>query len=129
MVQPVQPIISNESSLHTSLRNGHVIYTIEDKQKRMAKQEIHRRMGNPIAAAWWKFMPGTTITVKWPAGICIDGTDSSDPNDHYRAELEAAVGKQGRDWDWRVSDDSYKLTIKVRNTHAAWATMALLKWG
>jgi len=85
-------------------------------------------------------MPGVTFTVKWPVGWVIldempDGSttsvQSADPNDHYRPWLEKNVGKQGLDWNWRLWDDNAaenRLTIKIRNKHAKWATMTLLKW-
>ena len=99
-------------------------------------------------AAWWRWMPGDTISVAWPVGkICIvDETDprwdwvmsaslqsfeSADPNDHYRPFLEKNVGKQGWDWNWGVRDNNSaenKLTIKVRKKHGKWATMMTLIW-
>lgn len=85
----------------------------------MSTYEIHYRMGDPITAAWWKFMPGITIELPW----------ITDPNVCWRPELERLVGKKGWDWDWRTSPGTdCTLIIKVRNKHAAWATMALLKW-
>jgi len=115
-------------------------YSITDWQIQMAKWEIHKRAGNLYDAAWWRWMPGVTFTVKWPAGWIVldempDGSttsvQSADPNDHYRPWLEKNVGKQGLDWNWRLWDDNAaenRLTIKIRNKHAKWATMTLLKW-
>ena len=62
---------------------------------------IYRFMNIP-ERIWWKFMPGTTITVKWPRTEWIvlhdDGsTLTCDPNHHYRPWLEKNVGKQGID--------------------------------
>ena len=112
----------------------------------MAKWEIHYRAG-PIASLWWRFMPGVTIKVKWPVGNVIvlptdDGWDwmlgtprqeifSADPNDHYRPWMEANVGRQGWDWNWRLTDNDLAeniLTIKFRRSKASLATIAALRW-
>lgn len=100
----------------------------------MAKQEIHWRMGNPISALWWKLMPGTTATVKWPVSH-----ESADPNEMYRPWLEKHVGRQGWDWDWRISNVAADngqgtigfdtLDIKFRKGKAKYATIAALNWG
>ena len=114
---------------------------------KMAKWEIHKRAGNLYDAAWWRFMPGETITVKWPVGkITVDETNlrwdwvmsaslqsfqSADPNDHYRPWLEKNVGRQGWDRNWALRDNNSaenRLTIKVRKKHAKWLTMAALMW-
>ena len=119
------------------------------KQTYMAKSEIHRRTLNIFSNLWWKFMPGTTIKVKWPNGPMIQEhidqykTDeellSADPNDHYRPALEQNVGKQGWDWDWRIgsikADNGFGTTgydtllIKMRKGRDEYATIATLKWG
>lgn len=101
-----------------------------------------------INLLWWKFMPGSTIKVKWPTGnIIVDHNDSrwqdmggavwvdlgfsSDPNDHYRPWMEKNVGRQGWDWDWSMFDEdvvnSY-LTIKFRKGKEAHAIHAALRW-
>jgi hypothetical protein len=106
----------------------------------MAKWEIHKRAGNLYDAAWWRWMPGVTISVKWPNGWVVldkmpDGsttsTQSADPNDHYRPWMEKHVGRQGRDWQWGLRDNNAaenRLTIKIRNKHAKWATIAAIQW-
>lgn len=124
----------------------------------MAKQEIVKRTLDPIRNLWWRCMPGTKITVKWPAGLVeIDDSmpqwdwtigpakyvvASADPNDHYRPWLEKNVGRQGWDWDWRLGPITGAqgskngptiltgdyLVIKFRKGKAKYATMALLKW-
>jgi hypothetical protein len=119
-----------------------------ERQEDMAKWEIHKRAGNLVDAAWWRWMPGVTINVKWPVGLVFvldekdrrwDWTmgttnqsfDSADPNDHYRPWLEQNVGKQGWDWQWGLRDNNAaenRLTIKVRTKHAKWATVASLLW-
>jgi len=119
-----------------------------ERQEDMAKWEIHKRAGNLLEAAWWRWMPGVTINVKWPVGLVFvldekdrrwDWTmgttkqsfDSADPNDHYRPWLEKNVGKQGWDWQWGLRDNNAaenRLTIKVRTKHAKWATVASLLW-
>ena len=96
---------------------------------------------------WWRFMPGVTINVKWPKGEIKVGpshrlgwigigdyfeyVDSADPNDHYRPWLEEHVGKQGWDWNWGMADTDAtenRLTIKIRQKHARYATIAALRW-
>ena len=89
---------------------------------------------------WWRFVPGVWINVRWPRGFTVleefpdgtrVGTESADPNDHYRPWLEQHVGRQGWDWDWGMAgpdatDD--RLTIKIRQKHAQWATVAAMRW-
>jgi hypothetical protein len=92
---------------------------------------------------WWRFMPGVMVTVRWPSGrwhsTCdVNGGMTStwwvDPNNYYRPWMEANVGRQGWDWDWGYTDaashdvSDYKLTIKIRRKHAAYATIMALKW-
>ena len=96
---------------------------------------------------WWRFMPGVTINVSWPKGPVKVGpshrdgysgygpefeyVDSADPNDHYRPWMEQHVGKQGWDWNWgMVARDATenRLTIKIRQRHAKYATLAAIKW-
>lgn len=100
-----------------------------------------------IETLWWRWMPGVTIKVKWPVGNVIvlptdDGFDwavgttpqeifSADPNDHYRPWMEANVGRQGWDWNWRLTDNDVAeniLTIKFRRGREQWATVAALRW-
>lgn len=84
---------------------------IKDADIRMAKEEIVKRTLHPLKNLWWKFMPGTKITVEWPTGwtrpVSAAGggyiqVESADPNDHFRPWLETNVGQQGWDWDWRL---------------------------
>ena len=89
---------------------------------------------------WWRFMPGVVINVKWPSGWVVlheahDGskvsTESADPNDHYRPWMEDNVGRQGWDWNWGMADrdaTDNRLTIKIRQKHAKYATLAALRW-
>ena len=96
---------------------------------------------------WWRFMPGVVINIKWPSGkIIVDHSDprwfdcggavwvefdSADPNDHYRPWLEEHVGKQGWDWNWGMGGDDAaenRLTIKIRQSHAKYATIAAMMW-
>jgi len=90
---------------------------------------------------WWRFMPGTVISVRWPRGWVVLDDDgqggqtaiqSADPNDHYRPELEQRVGRFGWDWRWGLADRDAtqdRLTIKIRRKHARWASYFALKWG
>jgi hypothetical protein len=89
---------------------------------------------------WWRVMPGVIINVQWPRGWVVlddDGnggqtsTLSADPNDHYRPWMEEHVGKQGWDWNWGVSGNDVsenRLTIKIRQKHEKYATIAALRW-
>ena len=92
-------------------------------------------------------MPGVVINVAWPKGQVRVGpshrdgwsgigeyfeyVDSADPNDHYRPWMEEHVGKQGWDWNWGMADrdaTDNRLTIKIRQKHAKYATIAALLW-
>lgn len=105
-------------------------------EKELAQFEIVKFTMNPIKTLWWKFWPGVKITVKWPTGWTTpdhlgNQTMSSDPNDHYRPELERVIGKQGWSWDWRLEDDDFHnnmLTIKIHKSKAKWATYFLMLW-
>jgi len=96
---------------------------------------------------WWRFMPGAVINVAWPTGQVKVGpshregysgygpefeyVDSADPNDHYRPWMEEHVGKQGWDWNWGLSGTDVslnRLTIKIRQKHEKYATIAALRW-
>jgi hypothetical protein len=101
-----------------------------------------------IEKLWWRFMPGTVINVRWPAGnivvndedprwqdmggaVWVDLGFSADPNDHYRYWLEKNVGKQGWDWNWGMADTDAienRLTIKIRQSKAKYATIAKVLW-
>lgn len=92
---------------------------------------------------WWSYMPGQCITVHYPRGpvtIPAGGggfiqLDSGDPNDHYRPWLEQHVGRQGWDWDWRltyIGSSNYSpentLEIKFRKAKVKYASYFLLKY-
>ena len=89
---------------------------------------------------WWRFVPGVVINVKWPKGWVVlheapDGscvsTESADPNDHYQAWMEQHVGRQGWDWNWGWTDRDVtenRLTIKIRQKYAKYATIAAIQW-
>ena len=93
-----------------------------------------------IQKVWWRFMPGVVINVRWPRGWVVlddDGQggqtaiESTDPNDHYRPELTKLVGRQGWDWNWGMgSHDATedRLTIKIRQRHAQWASYFAMRW-
>jgi len=103
---------------------------------------------NLIETLWWRFMPGVVINVRWPTGnivvndkdprwcdmggaVWVDLGFSSDPNDHYRPWMEEHVGRQGWDWNWGMADrdaTDNRLTIKIRQKHAKYATMAGIMW-
>ncbi len=103
---------------------------------------------NIIEQLWWRFMPGVVINVKWPKGAVVVGpnsrswdgvtnpcvrqlVESTDPNDHYRPWLEKHVGRQGRDWDWGLTNNDAtdnRLTIKIRQKHQDSAVIAKLQW-
>lgn len=96
---------------------------------------------------WWRFIPGVIINVPWPKGKIIVNHDdprwvdlggavwveleSADPNDHYRPWMEQHVGRQGWDWDWGMANNDAtenRLTIKIRQKHAKYATLAAVRW-
>ena len=93
-------------------------------------------------------MPGVVVNVKWPAGnivvdhnhplwqdmggaVWVDLGFSADPNDHYRPWMEQHVGRQGWDWNWGMADrdaTDNRLTIKIRQKYAKYATIAAIRW-
>jgi hypothetical protein len=95
---------------------------------------------NILQKLWWRFMPGVVINVAWPRGWVVlhedpDGSkvsaDSADPNDHYRPWMEQHVGRQGWDWNWGMADrdaTDNRLTIKIRQRHEKYATIAAIRW-
>jgi hypothetical protein len=93
------------------------------------------------------------VQVKWPSGKLIIVDDehpdwdwslsgkyqeiySSDPNDFYRDWMQENVGRQGRDWDWRIGeygwtengDADFGLEIKLRKSKAQYASIIAMKW-
>lgn len=144
LTRPVPPKPSMVSWPHKFPRNK------LERQEDMAKWEIHKRAGNLIEAAWWRWMPGETISVAWPVGqVVVDETDprmemvveptsahrqsfqSADPNDHYRPWLEKNVGRQGIHWNWGLRDNNAaenRLTIKICKSKANYASYLALKW-
>lgn len=126
--------------------NGAYFLQSSNDKAFMAKWEIHKRFGF-IEAFWWKAMPGTVISTRWPVGwtepVPAPGggfiqSESADPNDHYRPWLEKNVGKQGWDWNWRIgtvaADNGAgtrgydSLCIKFRMGKERYATIAALRW-
>jgi len=102
---------------------------------------------NIIHQLWWRFVPGVIINVKWPKGQIKVGpshklgwngigdyyeyAESADPNDHYRPWMEQHVGRQGWDWNWGMANNDAtenRLTIKIRQKHAKYATIAAMRW-
>ena len=98
---------------------------------------------------WWRFVPGVVINVRWPTGVIVAGPgpedprwhdwggaayitfESADPNDHYRPWMEQHVGRQGWDWNWGMADrdaTDNRLTIKIRQKYAKYATIAAIQW-
>ena len=117
----------------------------------MAQVEIHVRLGI-LGDLRWRMLQGGEVSVKWPSGECEITPDhllwdwgvdpnshtihSADPNDHYRPWLEANVGKQGRDWDWKIAP--YKegfyspgdhVLIRVRKSKSHTLSAMALMWG
>jgi len=102
---------------------------------------------NIIQKLWWRFVPGVVINVRWPKGpLVVDhndprwvdlggavwvSIDSADPNDHYRPWMEQHVGRQGWDWNWGMANmdaTENRLTIKIRQKYAKYATIAAIQW-
>jgi hypothetical protein len=96
---------------------------------------------------WWRFVGKIEVTVKWPTGdIVVDHNDprwydlggavwisffSADPNDHYRPWMEQNVGRQNWDWNWELINNNVaenRLTIRMREKHAVYATHIALMW-
>jgi hypothetical protein len=123
---------------------------MESYKIKMAIYEINKHADSLGEWLFWKYGKGPTITVAWPVGWVIlhqnpdpDGsvvsTESADPNDHYRPELTARVGKQNRDWMWKIgpvaADNDANthghttLLIKFSKKNAMWASYFALKWG
>lgn len=99
------------------------------------KLEIYRLIGvdpnyipttlNFIDKLWWYFVPGVIVNVQWPT------KQPADPNYHYRPFLEQYVGHQGWDWDWGMANrdaTDNRLTIKIRQKHAQYATIIAMRW-
>ena len=119
-----------------------------EQKKLMAMYEINKHADSLSEWLFWKYGRGPTVTVKWPVGWVVlhvfpDGSqtsaESADPNDHYRPWLEKNVGKQNRDWMWKIgptaADNGFgtrgydTLLIKFRKSKAKWAMMAAILWG
>lgn len=117
----------------------------------MAQVEIHVRLGI-LGDLRWRMLQGGEVSVKWPHGDCLVTNDhplwdwtvgpdsytvvSSDPNDHYRPWLEANVGKQGRDWDWKTvpykegfHSPGDRVLIRVRKGKSHTLSAMALMWG
>ncbi len=90
---------------------------------------------------WWRFMPGVVVNVRWPREGWVvlhedstggqTSTLSADPNDHYRPWMEQHVGRQGWDWNWGMANrdaTENRLTIKIRQKYAKYATIAAIQW-
>lgn len=82
---------------------------------------------------WWNLVPGYVVTVPWPRGWTEmdhlgNQMESSDPNDHYRPWLEANVGRQGWDWDWRLSDNCRDLMVRFRRGKRDSMVQFSMKW-
>lgn len=95
---------------------------------------------------WWYFTPYMEISVRWPKGDVAVGysdprwydcgaslvlIESADPNDHYRPFMEEWIGKQGRDWSWYMRNTDVRdnrLTIRIREKHAVFATHIAIMW-
>jgi hypothetical protein len=137
MVQPTRPWPKPHRTPQELLR-----YQIQ-----MAQSELKRRTANLWDNFWWKFIGHTEVDVRWPVGWAVlheneDGskvsTESADPNDHFRPWLEKNVGKQGRDWQWRIGSIAADngngtvgydtVRIKFAKKHAHFASIVALKW-
>ena len=115
---------------------------------KVAKCEINKHADSFNEWLFWKYGKGPSITLKWPVGWIVlnempDGSkvsaESADPNDHYRPWLEKNVGRQGKDWNWKIGDVAADngfgttghdtLTIKFSRKKAKWSSVAVLLWG
>lgn len=100
-----------------------------------------------VRDTYYKFKYPIRIVVVWPTGEVTVGpssrnhdgvsggtwyqlVESSDPNDHYRPELEKNVGRQGIDWKWDISKYNYdKIEIMFKKRYEKMAVYYQLKWG
>ena len=113
----------------------------------MAMFEINKHADSLREWLFWTYGRGPTITVKWPVGWVVlhvfpDGSqtsaESADPNDHYRPWMEKNVGRQNRDWMWKIGPNAAAtgfgttghdtLLIKFSQKKAGLSTMAMLLW-
>jgi len=119
---------------------------MESYKIKMAMYEINKHADSLSEWLFWRYGRGPTITVKWPVGpVSVPNgdntgtlTESADPNDHYRPWLEKNVGKQNRDWMWKIgptaADNGFgtrghdTLLIKFGRKKAKWSSIAVLLW-
>jgi len=117
----------------------------------MAQFELHVRLG-VVGDLRWRMLQGGEVSVKWPMGECVVSPDhprwdwtigpphyivnSADPNDHYRPWLEANVGKQGWDWEWKLVpaepgcySPGDRVLIRVRKSKSHTLSAMALMWG
>lgn len=91
-----------------------------------SKFKRNRKMSSKL---FWLLRSGPVISVPWPRGWINPHNFSTDPNDHYRPELERVVGIQGKDWDWRLDPNNIDhIQIKFLQEKAEYATIYALKW-
>lgn len=80
---------------------------------------------------WWKFFPGTTITIIKPWGVITNFyANNMGLSNTMRPWLEHNVGRQGLDWDWmfKFKDSHDEIKIKFRKGKEQWATIAQILW-
>ena len=137
----VTRVIPPDPSLGQTTCTQRVI-TSRESQRELAEWQFKmtKSNNNMLARAWWRWVPGVEIRVKWPQGWVVlnempDGSKTSafsaDPHDHYGPWMEQHVGKRGIDWHWRLSQEgpyTSRVHIKIRNKHAKWATIAAMQW-
>lgn len=105
------------------------------------------KVGQRIRRMIFSLRRQVAVTVRWPVGmIAVNEQDprwdstlgaqqqqcfSSDPNDHYRPEIERTVGRQGLDWDWGFEGNNCaenRLTIRFLKKHESLASYFAMKW-
>lgn len=108
---------------------------------------MFKKIGDLVERIWWYFTPYMEISVRWPSGyIEVDHNDprwcdlggavwvkleSADPNDFYRPYMEEWIGRQGWDWAWYMGNTDAaenRLTIRMREKHAVFATHIAMMW-
>lgn len=102
----------------------------------MARVELHFRFGVFGELRWW-LLRGGEVSVRWPSGPIGDGsTYSIDPTDFYQEWLEENVGKQGRDWEWKIApykegfySPGDRVLIRVRKSKRHALSAMALMWG
>ena len=121
-----------------------------DPYSRIELSGVWYRVRLRIRNLYLRYKYPVRIIVVWPSGEVEVGPTSrnhnifdsyyqtvlsSDPNDHYRPELEKNVGRQGVDWNWGNVSIHHDVTSKdlieimFKKKYEKMAIYYQLKWG